>query len=174
VLLLTPRRGSTVTIVRIPYIKQLAQHYFLYSTTDVAIWSTVVPGIGIIAAALATLRPSFRNFLSRSKLIGTSSRSRCGSNAWLASKKANRGGYIRSEGAQIGTGLGLRRDPARGGGVTTTGKTMAIPNLTGMGMVQSKKRKGSGSGKALRWNESERDLKDDCSEEFPVPRPNVD
>ena len=105
-LLLTPHSGSTATIVRMPYIKQLAQDDFLYSTTNVAIWSTVEPGIGITAAALATLRPLFRSFLSRSKLFGSSARSRNGSNAWPAFHKAYRGGYVRSEGVQMDTELG--------------------------------------------------------------------
>lgn len=165
--------GSTATIVRIPYIKQLAQNDFLYSTTDVAIWSTVEPGIGITAAALATLRPLFRTFLSRSKLFGSSTRSPSESNAWSSSKMANRGGYIRSGGVQIGTELGLRTDLAKGGGVTTTIKSTNNADYDENG--QSKKLKRSGSGQALRWDESERDLKDDSSEEFlPVQGPNVD
>ncbi|KAH8768053.1 hypothetical protein BGZ57DRAFT_766264, partial [Hyaloscypha finlandica] len=165
--------GSTATIVRIPYINQLAQNDFLYSTTDVAIWSTVEPGIGITAAALATLRPLFRTFLSRSKLFGSSTRSRSESNAWPASKMANRGGYIRSGGVQIGTELGLRTDLAKGGGVTTTIKSTNNADYDENG--QSKKLRRSGSGKALRWDESERGLKDDSSEDFlPVQGANVD
>jgi hypothetical protein len=172
---LTINRGSTATIVRIPYIKQLAQNDFLYSTTDVAIWSTVEPGIGITAAAMATLRPLFRNFLSRSKLFGSSSRSRGGSNAWPASKGGNRGGYVRSEGLRKDMELGLRSDLAKGAGITTTIKSASNPDYGENGIVQAKKLNRSGSGRALRWNDSERDLKDDSSEEFlPVQRPNVD
>jgi hypothetical protein len=174
-LLLTIRIGSTATIVRIPYIKQLAQDDFLYSTTDVAIWSTVEPGIGITAAAMATLRPLFRTFLSRSKLFGLSTRSRSASNAWPASKKGSRGGYIRSEDVQRDTELGLRNDIAKGAGITTTIKSTSNADYDENGVVQSKRLKRSGSGKALRRNENERDLKDDSSEEFlPVQRPNVD
>jgi hypothetical protein len=77
---------------------------------------------------------------------------------------ANRGGYIRSGGVQIGTDLGLRTDLAKGGGVTTTIKSTNNADYDENG--QSKKLKRSGSGKALRWDESERDLKDDSSEEF--------
>ena len=41
-------------------------------------------------------------------------------------------------------------------------------------VVEAKKRTRTGSGKALRWNESERDLRDGSSEEFlPVQRPQV-
>jgi hypothetical protein len=73
------------------------------------------------------------------------------------------------------TELGLRTDLAKGGGVTTTIKSTNNPDYDENGVVQSKKLKRSGSGKALRWNESERDLKDDSSEEFlPVQRPTVD
>jgi hypothetical protein len=173
--LLTINSGSTATIVRIPYIKQLAQDDFLYSTTDVAIWSTVEPGIGITAAAMATLRPLFRTFLSRSKLFGSSTRSRGASNAWPASKKGNWGGYIRSEGVQRDTELGLRNDIAKGAGITTTIKSTSRLNYGENGTVQSKIPKRSGSDRALRWNERERDLKDDSSEEFlPVQNLNVD
>lgn len=58
-------RGSTATIIRIPYIGSL-EHYkgeFLYNTTDVAIWTTVEVGIGATAANFATLRPIFQQFL---------------------------------------------------------------------------------------------------------------
>lgn len=76
---------------------------------------------------------------------------------------------------QKDTELGLRGDLAKGGGVTTTIKSTSNPDYGENGVVQSKKLKRSGSGRALRWNESERDLKDDSSEEYlPVQRPNVD
>lgn len=66
--------GSTATIVRVPYLNQLlATSDFLYITTDVAIWSTVEPGIGITCASLACCRPLIRNFLSRKLLWGNSS-----------------------------------------------------------------------------------------------------
>lgn len=70
------------------------------------------------------------------------------------------------------TELGLRTDLTKGGGVTTTIKSTSNPDYDENAVVQSKKLKRSGSGKALRLNESERDLKDDSSEEFlPVQRP---
>ncbi|CAG8983008.1 hypothetical protein HYALB_00003587 [Hymenoscyphus albidus] len=62
--------GSVSTIVRLPYIQQLGLKDFLYATTDVAIWSTVEPGIGLTASSMATLRPLFADFFSRSKLFG--------------------------------------------------------------------------------------------------------
>ncbi|KAF1991188.1 hypothetical protein K402DRAFT_323585 [Aulographum hederae CBS 113979] len=50
--------GSTATIVRIPYIETFNnQADFLYATVDVALWSTIEPGIGMVAVNCATLRP---------------------------------------------------------------------------------------------------------------------
>ncbi len=68
-------------MIRIPYIKVLAlTDDFLFATTDVAIWSTVEPGLGIVAAGAITLRPLFRNFYA----LSTRNRS-----AQLASYKRN-------------------------------------------------------------------------------------
>ncbi|VUC25146.1 unnamed protein product [Clonostachys rosea] len=56
--------ASSATIVRIPYLHSLTDiDDFLYSTSDVAIWSTVETGLGISAAGFATLRPLLRVFL---------------------------------------------------------------------------------------------------------------
>ena len=53
--------GSTGTIVRMFYIETLMEGPdFLWATTDVALWSTVEPGIGITAGSMACLRPLFR------------------------------------------------------------------------------------------------------------------
>ncbi|KAJ4312517.1 hypothetical protein N0V94_007410 [Neodidymelliopsis sp. IMI 364377] len=53
--------GSTATIVRIPFIEGLNDKPdFLYSTIDVAIWSTCETGIGLATSAAATLRPLLR------------------------------------------------------------------------------------------------------------------
>jgi hypothetical protein len=58
--------GSTGTIVRMFYIRTLMNGPdFLYATTDVAIWSTVEPGIGITAGSVACLRPLFRIWMWR-------------------------------------------------------------------------------------------------------------
>lgn len=55
--------ASTATIVRFPYLYSLTDvNDFLYSTSDVAIWSTVETGLGITAAAVATLRPLLKTF----------------------------------------------------------------------------------------------------------------
>jgi hypothetical protein len=44
---------------------------FLWDNTDVSIWSTVEPGIGIVASSMATMRPLFVAFFSRSRLFGS-------------------------------------------------------------------------------------------------------
>ncbi|KAH8591728.1 hypothetical protein B0O99DRAFT_577950 [Bisporella sp. PMI_857] len=57
--------ASTATIVRIVYIHQL-EHTTDYSWHGINLvkWSMVEPAIGITAAAIATLRPLFANFLT--------------------------------------------------------------------------------------------------------------
>lgn len=65
----TLKRNSAgvATMIRIPYIKVLAiTDDFLFATTDVAVWSTVEPGLGLVAAGGATLRPLFRSFYNLS------------------------------------------------------------------------------------------------------------
>jgi len=58
-------RAGIAAIIRIPYIKVLSlTDDFLFATTDVAIWSTVEPGLGLVAGGAATLRPLFRSFYS--------------------------------------------------------------------------------------------------------------
>lgn len=70
--------ASVATIVRVPYLVTLTQtDDFLFATVDVAIWSTVEPGVGISVVCLATLRPLFRSCLNRAGLKSDSrSRSR--------------------------------------------------------------------------------------------------
>jgi hypothetical protein len=66
--MLTGSSGSTASIVRFPYLYQLAEtEDFLWSNTDVAIWSIVEVGMGVTASSLATLRPLFISFLSKSR-----------------------------------------------------------------------------------------------------------
>ncbi|KAI0887404.1 uncharacterized protein GGS22DRAFT_186236 [Annulohypoxylon maeteangense] len=59
--------ASIATIIRIPYIWQLAAENAdrLHVFTVVSIWSTVENGLGLIASSLATLRPLYR------KIFGT-------------------------------------------------------------------------------------------------------
>ncbi|KAK7606994.1 hypothetical protein BKA81DRAFT_304393 [Phyllosticta paracitricarpa] len=61
--------GSTATLVRIPYIWSMtSERNFLYNTTDVAIWSSIEPGVGMTAACIATLRPLLQRILHRTGL----------------------------------------------------------------------------------------------------------
>lgn len=58
--------GSTATVVRMQYIHSLTNGPdFLFATKNVAIWSTVEPGVGITAGSLATLRPLLQTLLWR-------------------------------------------------------------------------------------------------------------
>ncbi|KAG9254598.1 uncharacterized protein F5Z01DRAFT_654303 [Emericellopsis atlantica] len=64
--------ASAATIVRFPYLYSLTDiNDFLYSTSDVAIWSTVETGLGITAAGFATLRPLLRRFFGGSSAHDT-------------------------------------------------------------------------------------------------------
>jgi hypothetical protein len=83
--------GSTATIVRIPYISGLNDiPDFLYSTIDVAIWSTCETGIGLAASAGATLRPLLRQVFGELSTNGNSSRKH--SRMW-AGAHLSRSGY---------------------------------------------------------------------------------
>lgn len=56
--------ASTATIVRIVYIHSLTETPdYTWEGINLAKWSLVEPAIGITAAAIATLRPLFKNFL---------------------------------------------------------------------------------------------------------------
>lgn len=83
----------------------LESHDFLWSTTDVAIWSTVEPGVGIAAASIATLRPLWQLICYR---VGLSSEAP----ANLRWRERNRGKrtYIRSEGSESKRAPRLRPD----------------------------------------------------------------
>jgi hypothetical protein len=66
--MLTGSSGSTASIVRFPYLYQLTEtEDFLWSNTDVAIWSIVEVGMGVTASSMATMRPLFVAFLSQSR-----------------------------------------------------------------------------------------------------------
>lgn len=72
---MTRSSGFAASVVRFPYIYQLAETQdFLWSNTDVSIWSTVEPGVGITVSSMATMRPLFISFFSRSKLVGSTIR----------------------------------------------------------------------------------------------------
>ncbi|KAL6703667.1 hypothetical protein ACN47E_009441 [Coniothyrium glycines] len=91
--------GSTATVVRMFYIHTLMNGPdFLYATTDVAIWSTVEPGIGITAGCIATLRPLVRHCFWRMGLASAhrSGRSHQYTPSSSGRKRNDRRGYRRS------------------------------------------------------------------------------
>jgi hypothetical protein len=114
---LTHSSGSAASIVRFPFIHELtALDDFLWYNSDVSIWSTVEPGIGITASSMATLRPLFVAFLSRSRLLGSSNRGN--TNAWEAAPQPRGGRKREVAGVEE---LGLTSDVGKGGiRVTTT------------------------------------------------------
>ncbi|KAL2061868.1 hypothetical protein VTL71DRAFT_7246 [Oculimacula yallundae] len=141
--------ASTATIVRIPYVKGLAnQADFLYATTDVAIWSTVETGIGIAASSCATLRPLFRNFFLRSRLMGGSSTQGAGKSSPWPGSGAHKYMRSKSRGEGGGEAFGLRSDIGVHHGITTT-----IESHNDGADVEK-----SGSGTGVRRQESMRAL----------------
>jgi hypothetical protein len=89
--------GSTATIVRAFYIHTLVEGPdFLYATTDVAIWSTVEPGIGIAASSIATLRPLVRHCMWRMGFKSTPGQTTTSFRGTGEPKKRDRRGYRRS------------------------------------------------------------------------------
>ncbi|OCL05656.1 hypothetical protein AOQ84DRAFT_298511 [Glonium stellatum] len=105
--------GSTATIIRIPFVRGLAETSdFLWTTTDIAIWSTVEPGIGITAGCIATLRPLLQLILWRTGLSSSAPASIPLQGSSKAHKHQSRFGYQRSHGLE-----GLRPDPV--GTITT-------------------------------------------------------
>lgn len=56
--------ASTAPLIRLPSVVTLATGIdFLWATTDVVIWSSVEPGLGLTAICLATLRPLFAKWM---------------------------------------------------------------------------------------------------------------
>ncbi|KAF4980511.1 hypothetical protein FZEAL_3499 [Fusarium zealandicum] len=140
--------ASSATIVRFPYLYSLTDiDDFLYSTSDVAIWSTVETGLGITASGIATLRPLLRTFFgggSTAQGNGASARQwqRTGSDA-------PRGEYLRSRGVRDGEAFDLP-DVDKGMGVTT---------IIDHGEEKSRKPKSSHeSFSADDWNLSQSEL----------------
>ncbi|EUC27626.1 hypothetical protein COCCADRAFT_111214 [Bipolaris zeicola 26-R-13] len=58
--------ASAAVIARLPFVHFFNSPDFLWSTLDIAIWSSVEQGLAITAGSLATLRPLF--FIAMSKL----------------------------------------------------------------------------------------------------------
>ena len=70
--LLTSYSGSLATVIRIFYVHQLRDtKEFLFRNTNVSIWSTVEPGMGITASSLACLKPLFRTCFSHSRYLAS-------------------------------------------------------------------------------------------------------
>lgn len=89
--------GSTATVVRMFYIHTLMNGPdFLYATTDVAVWSTVEPGIGIAASSIATLRPLVRHCLWRMGFASAPGYSNTYQCTISEQKRKDRRGYRRS------------------------------------------------------------------------------
>ena len=125
---------------------------FLYSTMDVAIWSTVEPGIGITASAAATLRPLFRAYFSGT--LGTGSGTKPSASNRQPKFNGRASGYIRSGDIEA---FALRSDVGKSGGVTTVIE----------GDVDMEKGQTSGDshdGNLGGWNDSESKLRDGSSD----------
>ncbi|KAI4654176.1 uncharacterized protein J4E78_007221 [Alternaria triticimaculans] len=97
--------GSTATVVRIPFINGLNDiPDFLYTTTDVAIWSTVETGIGLATSAAATLRPLLRQVFGEISTHDSASRKH--SRMWN-SAHPSRSGYLEQGSQQGGNDIQL-------------------------------------------------------------------
>ena len=141
-----------------PYVTGLQNvSDFLYATTDVAIWSISETGLGLTASAAATLRPLFRTFLSRSRLLGGSTKTD------TAPWPSSRAGYLRSD--RNDQEIGLRSDVGKNAGVTTVIDSRPKPH----GHNDDDKSYGVevNSLEAQRnWNTSQSKLTETSSEEF--------
>ena len=117
--LLTLCSASTATIVRFPYLHSLTDiDDFLYSTSDVAIWSTVETGLGITAAGFATLRPLLRRFFGGSSAHDTPGDPSAG--PWHRTGSGHpKDAYSRGLSRKGQEGCELRDNPGKDYGVTT-------------------------------------------------------
>ncbi|KAF2469809.1 uncharacterized protein BDR25DRAFT_39860 [Lindgomyces ingoldianus] len=62
--------GCICSIIRFQYVDGLTQiEDFYWNATNVAIWSTVEPGSGIVAGCLATLRPFLKRFITTARSV---------------------------------------------------------------------------------------------------------
>lgn len=100
-----------------PYVKQFANNKgeWLWNTTDLAIWSTVEVGVGIVAACLPTLRPLLQPVLDKFGIEISSSGGTNTTPKWglrYSSKKTNS--------SRLGTGMYMNDlDTKKEGKVTT-------------------------------------------------------
>ncbi|PWY63031.1 integral membrane protein, partial [Aspergillus heteromorphus CBS 117.55] len=56
--------ASSAVIVRMPFVHTFADYDFLYNTYEIAVWSNVEVGVGIVAGSLATLHPLLKHLRS--------------------------------------------------------------------------------------------------------------
>ncbi|KXJ89532.1 hypothetical protein Micbo1qcDRAFT_213023 [Microdochium bolleyi] len=145
--------ASSATIVRFPYLYSLTDTAdFLYSTSDVAIWSTVETGIGITAACVATLRPLLRSFFGG----GSSAPEYENSRQWHRTGSAHHGE----------PGFDLQNRSTKGGmGVTTNNRRDTDLESNSSGRRQHGHRKGDASSvvsdpfqQEEDWNSSDSNL----------------
>jgi len=69
--------ASAAPLIRIPYTTTLSHSEdFLWSTTDVAIWSYVEPGVGLVVISLVALRPLFNSLFKGLSIYGTAENTR--------------------------------------------------------------------------------------------------
>ncbi|KAJ6035960.1 hypothetical protein N7540_000239 [Penicillium herquei] len=66
--------ASVAVVIRLPFLHYYADTDFLYSTYQIAIWSIIETGLGIVAGSLITLRPLFRWLLEGSISYGRNAR----------------------------------------------------------------------------------------------------
>ncbi|KAH7125843.1 hypothetical protein EDB81DRAFT_764939 [Dactylonectria macrodidyma] len=150
--------ASSATIVRFPYIHSLTDiDDFLYSTSDVAIWSTVETGLGITASGFATLRPLLRTFFGGSSADGGGTSGRM----WQRTDSNHpKGGYIRSRGRPVdGQAFELHDKPAKHIGVTTVINHDSESDLEGQKYKGDTRSEGSDSMRGVDdWNSSQSNL----------------
>lgn len=150
--------ASTATIVRIVYIRDLTETSdYSWEGINLVKWSLVEPAIGITAAAIATLRPLFKNLLSRRKRHRSTE----------LGSSAGRGQFVRSSNGQdiysVGFAdmLGLRRV-----GVTTVISAVSEAERKAERLEMKRKAKlRKLTGEDLYYNTSQTELNDGASEE---------
>ncbi|THW45438.1 hypothetical protein D6D21_04435 [Aureobasidium pullulans] len=68
--------GSISSLIRIAYIPGLKNGPVFFSNAiNIGVWSCIEPGLGIVAASLATLRPLFKSMVDKARNTTNSSRS---------------------------------------------------------------------------------------------------
>lgn len=75
--------ASCAVAVRMAYLENFHSNDFLYSTTDIAIWSQIEMGLAIAAGSLATLRPLMKMTLRRLGFTGAEDSNQAPSSAGL-------------------------------------------------------------------------------------------